>query len=128
MSDQPAFAIDNIRIAVLPDFEAGDHVPDKLQIDLGERDTAVTPGVGQRQRHVGFGFLAKINRAEPEIEGAVEQQHEADQPDDQQHIFAEELPATAASGCQVFAAPPPRPKLSKTAERSRLTDETVRIA
>src|SRR5205085_5010968 len=28
--------------------------------------------------------------AEPEIERAVEQQHETDQPDDQQHIFAEE--------------------------------------
>jgi hypothetical protein len=65
MRDQTAVAIDDIGIAALPDLQPGNHVPDQLQIDLGDRDAGIAPGMGHRQGHVGLGFLAEIDRAEP---------------------------------------------------------------
>ncbi len=66
MSDQPAFAIDDVGIAALPDLEPRDHIPDQFQIDLGDRDAGIASGAGHRQGHIRLGFLAEIDRAEPD--------------------------------------------------------------
>ena len=65
MGDEPAVAVDDIGVAALPDLQSGDHIPDQLQIDLGDRDPGIASGAGQRHGHIRFGFLAEINRAEP---------------------------------------------------------------
>ena len=66
MGDQPAVAVDDIGIAGLPDLDRGDHVPDQLEVDLGHRDPGAPAGARQRHRHVGLGFLAEVDRAEPD--------------------------------------------------------------
>ena len=62
MGDQPALRADHIGVAVLADLDLRDHVPDQLQIDLGDADAGVLAGAGQRQRHVGLGLPAEIDR------------------------------------------------------------------
>ena len=68
MGDQPAVAIDDIGVAALPDLQPGDHIPDQLQIDLGDRDAGIASGAGHRHGHVRLGFLAEIDRAEPDAD------------------------------------------------------------
>src|SRR5205085_8786018 len=53
-------------VAALPDLEAGDHIPDQLQVDLGDGDPGIAPGASQRHGHIRLGFLAEIDRAEPD--------------------------------------------------------------
>ena len=62
MRDQAALRADHIGMAVLADLDLRNHVPDQLQIDLGDADAGVLAGAGQRQRHVGLGFPAEIHR------------------------------------------------------------------
>ena len=66
MGDQPAVAVDDIGVAALADLQPGDHIPDQLQIDLGDRDAGIASGAGQRHGHIRLGFLAEIDRAEPD--------------------------------------------------------------
>ena len=67
--DQPAAAVDHIGIALLADLEGCHHVPDQLEIDLGHGDAGIAPAAGQRDRHVGLGLLAEIDRAEIDVLG-----------------------------------------------------------
>ena len=62
MGDQAALGADHIGMTALADLDLRHHVPDQLQIDLGDADAGVLAGAGQRQRHVGFGFAAEIDR------------------------------------------------------------------
>ncbi len=62
MRDQPALRAHHIGMAVLADLDVGDHVPDQLQIDFGDGNAGVLAGAGQRQRHVGLGLAAEIDR------------------------------------------------------------------
>jgi len=68
MGNQPSLAIDDIGVPALADLQPGNHVPDQLQIDLGDGDPGIAAGPGRRHRHIRLGFLAEIDRAEP---GAV---------------------------------------------------------
>ena len=62
MRDQPASRTDDIGMTVLADLDLRDHVPDQLQIDLGDADAGILAGAGQRQRHIGLGLPAEIDR------------------------------------------------------------------
>ena len=69
MRDQPALRVDHVGLAVLADLDLRDHVPDQLEIDLGDADAGVAPRAGERQRHVGLGFAAEIDRAVIDLVG-----------------------------------------------------------
>ncbi len=62
MRDQAPSRADHIGVAALADLDLRDHVPDQFQIDLGDADAGVLAGAGQRQRHIGLGLPAEINR------------------------------------------------------------------
>ena len=63
---QSAAPVDDIGIAALADLQRGDDIPDQLQIDLGDGDTGIPAVARHRQGHVRLGFLAEIDRAEPD--------------------------------------------------------------
>ncbi len=63
MRDQPALGVDDVGAPALADLDLGDHVPDQLEIDLGDAHAGVAPGAGDGERHVGFGFPAEIDRS-----------------------------------------------------------------
>jgi hypothetical protein len=63
MGDQPPLAVDHISMAVCADLDLRDHIPDQLEVHLGNRHAGVSDGAGERQGHVGFGFAAEIDRA-----------------------------------------------------------------
>ena len=63
MGDQAALGVYHIGIAALADLDLRDHVPNELEIDLCDADPRVASRPRQRQRHVGLGFMAEINRA-----------------------------------------------------------------
>ncbi len=59
MGDQPAVPVDDIGIAGAPDLHRSDQIPDKFEIDLGNGNPGVMPGMRDRNRHIGFGLLRK---------------------------------------------------------------------
>ncbi len=63
MRDQAAVAVDDIGDAALADLDLRDHVPDQLEIDLGDAHAGVAAGAGERQRHVRLGLAAEVDRA-----------------------------------------------------------------
>ncbi len=63
MRDEAAVGVDHIGAAVLADLDLRHHVPDQLEVDLRDAHAGVAPRPGERQRHVGFGFAAEIDRA-----------------------------------------------------------------
>src|ERR1041385_6781849 len=63
MRDQPAAAVDREGLALLPDLDLGHHLPDELEIDLGDADARVASRAGHGERHVGLGLAAEIDRA-----------------------------------------------------------------
>ena len=69
MRDQAALRTHDIGVAALADLDLRDHVPDQLQIDLGDADAGVLAGAGQRQRHVGLGLAAEIDRSVIDLVG-----------------------------------------------------------
>ena len=69
MCNQAAIRIDHIGLSVFADLDLRDHVPDQLQIDLGDADAGIEPGAGERQGHVGLGLPSEINRAEINLLG-----------------------------------------------------------
>ena len=62
MRDQPPLRADHIGAAALADLDLRHHVPDQLEVDLGDADAGVLAGAGQRQRHIGLGLAAEIDR------------------------------------------------------------------
>ncbi len=62
MRDQPSLRADHIGVAAFADLDLRHHVPDQLEVDLGDADAGVLAGAGQRQRHVGFGLPSEIDR------------------------------------------------------------------
>ena len=62
MRDQASLRADHIGMTVLADLDLRDHVPDQLEIDLGDADAGILAGAGQRQRHIGLGLPAEIDR------------------------------------------------------------------
>ncbi len=69
MRDQPALRVDHIGLPVLADLDARDHFPDQLEIDLGHAHAGIAPGAGERERHVGLGLAAEIDRAVVDLLG-----------------------------------------------------------
>ena len=63
MGDQPPLRSDHIGVAALADLDLRDHVPDELEVDLGDADAGVAPRAGDRERHVGLGLAAEVDRA-----------------------------------------------------------------
>ena len=61
--DQPPLRIDDIGMPALADLDLRDHIPDQLEIDLGDAYTGVAPCSGNSERHVRLGFAAEIDRA-----------------------------------------------------------------
>ena len=62
MRDQPPLRVDDIGMAAIADLDLRDHVPDQLEIDLGNAHAGVAPGAGNGERHVRLGFAAEIDR------------------------------------------------------------------
>ena len=62
MRNQPALSVDDISAAVLANLDLGHHVPNQLQIDLGDADAGVLAGAGHCQRHIGLRLPPEINR------------------------------------------------------------------
>ena len=63
MRDQPPLGIDDIGMTALADLDLRDHIPDQLQIDLGDAYAGVTSCSGNSERHVRLGFPAEIDRS-----------------------------------------------------------------
>ena len=63
VSDETAGGINHISAPVPGKFDLRQHVPDEFQVDLGDAHAGVAPRAGERQRHVGLGFAAEIDRA-----------------------------------------------------------------
>src|SRR5262245_34474872 len=63
MRDQPALRVDHIGVTALADLDLRDHVPNELEIDLGDAHAGVTPRPGNGERHIRLGFAAEIDRA-----------------------------------------------------------------
>lgn len=63
MRDQAALRADHIGMSVLADLDLGHDVPDQLEIDLCNADAGILAGAGLRQRHVGLGIPAEIDRS-----------------------------------------------------------------
>mgnify|MGYP000934535131 CR=1 FL=1 len=59
----------DIGMAALADLDLGDHVPDQLQINLGDAYAGVLAGAGQGQRHIRFGLPPKIDGAVIDLVG-----------------------------------------------------------
>ena len=62
MRDQASLRIDDVGVTMFADLDLRDHVPDQLEIDLGNADTASRAGAGNRQRHIRLGLMAEIHR------------------------------------------------------------------
>ena len=62
MRDQTAVTVDHISMAVVADLDARNHVPDELEVDLGDADAVLAPRPGQRDRHIRLGLAAEIDR------------------------------------------------------------------
>lgn len=62
MRDQPALRVHHIGIAGAADLDLRHHVPDELEVDLGDADARVAPVAGDRQGHVGLGIAAEGDR------------------------------------------------------------------
>ena len=65
MRHQMAFGIDHVGDTGAADTQLRHHVPDELEIDLDRGGTAVATAGRAGDGHVGFGVLAKGDRAEP---------------------------------------------------------------
>ena len=62
MRDQTSLRADHISVAVLADLDLRHDVPDQLEVHLGDADAGILARTGERQRHVGLGFPAKVDR------------------------------------------------------------------
>ncbi len=62
---QQAVAVDHVGLARFADVDARDHLPDELQVELGNRDRPLGPAGADRDRHVGLGAAVEVHRAEP---------------------------------------------------------------
>ncbi len=69
MGDQPPLRIDHVGVAALAHLDLGDHVPDQLEVDLGDAHAGVAAGASKRERHVGLGFAAEIDRPVIDLAG-----------------------------------------------------------
>ncbi len=49
MGDQTAVGVDHISVAVLADLDARNHVPDQLEVDLGDAHAGLAPRAGERR-------------------------------------------------------------------------------
>ena len=65
ISDEKPAAVDHVGFALVPDLDPRHHVPDELEIDLGDDDRAVVAARAQGDGHVGLGLLAEVHGAEP---------------------------------------------------------------
>ena len=63
MRDQAALRVDHVGVAALADLDLRDHVPDQLEIDLGDAHAGVASRAGNGERHVRLGFAAEIDRS-----------------------------------------------------------------
>ena len=62
MRDQPSLRVDHVGMTTRTDLDLRDHVPDELEIDLGDAHTGSAADAGERQRHIRFGFATEIHR------------------------------------------------------------------
>ena len=100
MGYQPPLRVDDIGVSALADLDLRHHVPDQLEINLGNAHARVAPGAGNGERHIRLGFAAEIDRPvihlvrhrfrEPGILGEVDvaADHVHGQPRDPQALFA----------------------------------------
>ena len=63
MGNKTALRIDQIGLPARAHLDLGYHVPDELEIDLGDAHACIAARAGERQRHVGLGLPAKIDRS-----------------------------------------------------------------
>ena len=63
MGDQPPLRSDHIGVPALADLDLRDHVPDELEVDLGDADAGIAAGAGDGERHVGLGLAPEVDRA-----------------------------------------------------------------
>ena len=61
MRNQAPLRVDQIGLSPFADLDLGYHVPDELEIDLGDAHACIPARAGERQRHVGLGLPAKID-------------------------------------------------------------------
>ena len=66
MRDQAALAVDHVGIAGAAHLDGRDDVPDQLQVHLREGHAGIAARMGDGDREVRLGFLAEVDRAEPD--------------------------------------------------------------
>ena len=69
MGDETAAGVDDKGAAVDADLDLRHHVPDQLEIDLRDADAGITPRAGERDRHIGLGLAAEIDRSVIDLVG-----------------------------------------------------------
>ena len=69
MGDEPALRADHIGVPALADLDLRDHVPDELEVDLGDADAGIAPRARDGERHVGLGFTAEVDRPVIDLPG-----------------------------------------------------------
>ena len=63
VGDQTPERIDDVGLPALTDLDLRDHVPDELEIDLGDAHAGIAALAGHREGHVRLGLMAEIDRA-----------------------------------------------------------------
>ena len=63
VGDQPTLPVDDINLPTVGDPDLRHDIPDEPEINLGHADACVATRTSERNRHVGLGLLAKVDRA-----------------------------------------------------------------
>ena len=61
MRNQSSIRIDDIGTPILADLDGRHDIPDEFQIDFRDVHARIASRAAKRQRHVGFGLVAKVN-------------------------------------------------------------------
>ena len=69
IGDQASLVVDHEGVTLVADTDRADHVPDELQVHVGDRHARLLADMRERDRHVGLGAAAEFDRAEPDLVG-----------------------------------------------------------
>jgi hypothetical protein len=70
MGDQASRAVEDEGIAGAPDLDAGDHLPDELEVDLGDRHADRRAVAGDGDHHERLRAVVEVHRPEPRAVGS----------------------------------------------------------
>src|SRR5215468_2454301 len=69
MRDQAPLVVDHVSLPVLANLDLRNHVPNELEVDLGNTHAGVSSDPGECERHVRLRFAAEIDWTEVDLLG-----------------------------------------------------------